>query len=187
MWGPFQGVSDQLSPKGPHRPEAVFATDDPTSDISAAWACKELLRQLLAAHGPTDPVQPARDRPPADPVPRRVRRRGHARDDPPGGHDRIVVAPDRRSPRTRCHQRQDRGLQPRHQADQARRLRLPEPGQLRKTPHVAQRSPTGRVNHQQSRSTSSTPPKCKEPPRPRWRAPGHHARSPIGRYARCQA
>ena len=44
---------DQLSPKALHRLRAVMSTDDPTGEISAAWACKELLRQLLAAHGPT--------------------------------------------------------------------------------------------------------------------------------------
>jgi len=44
---------DQLGPKALSRLKTVFATDDPTNEISAAWACKELLRQLLAAHGPT--------------------------------------------------------------------------------------------------------------------------------------
>jgi transposase len=44
---------DQLSPKALTRLKTVFATDDPTCEISAAWACKELLRQLLAANGPT--------------------------------------------------------------------------------------------------------------------------------------
>lgn len=44
---------DQLSPKALARLKTVFATDDPTNEIAAAWACKELLRQLLAAHGPT--------------------------------------------------------------------------------------------------------------------------------------
>jgi transposase len=46
-------AGDQLSPKALARLQAVFATDDPTHEISAAWTCKELLRQLLAAHGPT--------------------------------------------------------------------------------------------------------------------------------------
>lgn len=44
---------DQLSVKALSRLKTVFACDDPTSEISAAWACKELLRQLLTAHGPT--------------------------------------------------------------------------------------------------------------------------------------
>ena len=44
---------DQLSPKALARLKTVFTSDDPTNEISAAWACKELLRQLLAAHGPT--------------------------------------------------------------------------------------------------------------------------------------
>jgi len=43
---------DQLSPKALSRLTTVFATDDPTGEISAAWACKELLRQL-PADGPT--------------------------------------------------------------------------------------------------------------------------------------
>ena len=47
---------DQLSAKALTRLSTVFATDDPTNEISAAWACKELLRQLLAAHGPTRSV-----------------------------------------------------------------------------------------------------------------------------------
>ena len=32
--------------------KTVFDTDDPTNEISAAWAIKELLRQMLGAHGP---------------------------------------------------------------------------------------------------------------------------------------
>ncbi len=63
---------DQLSPKALARLKFVFTTDDPTREISTAWSCKELLRQLLAAHGP-DPVQPARDRAPQDPLPGRLR------------------------------------------------------------------------------------------------------------------
>jgi transposase len=46
-------AGDQLSPKALARLKTVMRTDDPTGEISAAWACKELLRQLLAAHGPT--------------------------------------------------------------------------------------------------------------------------------------
>ena len=44
---------DQLSPKALARLKGVFAAADPTKEISAAWSCKELLRQLLAAHGPS--------------------------------------------------------------------------------------------------------------------------------------
>ena len=44
---------DELSAKALTRLRTVFATDDPTNEISAAWACKEFLRQLLAANGPT--------------------------------------------------------------------------------------------------------------------------------------
>ena len=44
---------DELSEKAKARLEMLFTTDDPTKEISNAWTCKELLRQLLAAHGPT--------------------------------------------------------------------------------------------------------------------------------------
>ena len=46
-------AGDQLSPAGRARLRQVFDRDDPTNEIGAAWGCKELLRQLLAAHGPT--------------------------------------------------------------------------------------------------------------------------------------
>lgn len=75
-------------------------------------------------------------------VPRRLRGRGHVRNHPARGHNREVLARDRRLSRTRRHQRPQRGLQPRHQAG----LRLPQPGQLRTTHHVAQRDPPGRVS-----------------------------------------
>ena len=44
---------EQLSPKALARLKTVMRTDDPTGELRAAWACKELLRQLLAAHRPT--------------------------------------------------------------------------------------------------------------------------------------
>ena len=46
-------AGDQLGPNALARLREVFVTDDPTDEIAAAWACKELLRHLLAAHGPT--------------------------------------------------------------------------------------------------------------------------------------
>ena len=46
-------AGDQLLPKALPRLKTVMRTDDPTGEIRAAWACKELLCQLLAAHGPT--------------------------------------------------------------------------------------------------------------------------------------
>jgi transposase len=45
-------AGDQLGPKALARLKAVFDTDDPTNEISAAWGVKELLRQMLQAHGP---------------------------------------------------------------------------------------------------------------------------------------
>ena len=44
---------DQLSPQALAWLKTVRRTDDPTGEIRAAWACKELLRQPLAAHSRT--------------------------------------------------------------------------------------------------------------------------------------
>ncbi len=46
-------AGDTLSPQALARLKTVLATDDPSGQLSAAWAVKELLRQLLQAHGPT--------------------------------------------------------------------------------------------------------------------------------------
>jgi transposase len=45
-------AGNRLSRKQLNRLEYVLAVDDPTEEIAAAWACKELLRQLLAEHDP---------------------------------------------------------------------------------------------------------------------------------------
>jgi transposase len=45
-------AGNELGPKALARLKTVFETDDPTNEISAAWGVKELLRQMLAAHGP---------------------------------------------------------------------------------------------------------------------------------------
>lgn len=132
---------EALSAKGLARLKPAFATDDPATAISAGGQGAP-----ASALGSTrsDPVQPARDRPPPDPVPRGLHHRRQARNDPPGRDQHDVVARDRSLPTTRHHQRPHRRLQPRHQADRARRLRLSQPGQLRKAHHVAQRDPPGR-------------------------------------------
>ena len=46
-------AGDTLSPQARARLKTVLATDDRTGELGAAWAAKELLRQLLQAHGPT--------------------------------------------------------------------------------------------------------------------------------------
>jgi transposase len=45
-------AGNELGPKALARLRTVFDTDDPTNEISAAWGIKELLRQMLQAHGP---------------------------------------------------------------------------------------------------------------------------------------
>lgn len=47
-------AGNRLSRRQLARLKTVLATDDPTDEIGAAWACKELLRQLLAARDPWD-------------------------------------------------------------------------------------------------------------------------------------
>jgi transposase len=46
-------AGDTLNPAALARLTTVLTTDDPSGQLSAAWAVKELLRQLLQAHGPT--------------------------------------------------------------------------------------------------------------------------------------
>jgi transposase len=46
-------AGDTLNPAALRRLTTVLTTDDPSGQLSAAWAVKELLHQLLQAHGPT--------------------------------------------------------------------------------------------------------------------------------------
>ena len=46
-------AGDHLGPRALARLKAVLAADDPTHEIGAAWAVKELLRHLLAGNGPS--------------------------------------------------------------------------------------------------------------------------------------
>jgi Transposase len=43
----------QLSAKVLGKLKTILKQDDPTDEVGAAWACRKLLPQLLAAHGPT--------------------------------------------------------------------------------------------------------------------------------------
>jgi len=45
-------AGNELGPGALARLRTVFETDDPSNEISAAWGIKELLRQMLQAHGP---------------------------------------------------------------------------------------------------------------------------------------
>ena len=47
-------ASDRLGAHGLARLRAVFRSDDPMSEIAAAWAVKQRLRQLLAVSEPAD-------------------------------------------------------------------------------------------------------------------------------------
>jgi len=128
-----------LSDKQWKRLKTLFATDDPTGQIQAAWAAKECLRQLLdalpASDGPLV-VDPRRDPQEQEPALRPYEVRARLRrfydlaavaDIPEltrlarHRHRRDVVASDRGLPAPAGHQRQNRGLQPQ---DQARRLRF---------------------------------------------------------------
>ena len=48
----MDAAGDRLSRRQLDRLNRVLDADDPTGEISAAWGCKELLRQLLAQHEP---------------------------------------------------------------------------------------------------------------------------------------
>ena len=114
---------EHLSTKQRARLKATRAAENPTGEIGAAWGVKERLRMLLAE---TDE--------------HRIRHRlylfyrdapsRHARDDLAGAHHRDLVARGPHRPDDGSHRRPHRGLQPDHQADQARRLRLPQPREL---------------------------------------------------------
>ena len=137
----------------------ILRTDDPTDEIGAAWAIKELLRQLLAAHGPT-----------------RYSRSGTAHlrtrfltacvDADMPETTRLAATIERWWPEIEpflalgVTNARTEGHKPGDQTDQTSRLRVPEPSQLRKAHHDAQRDPPGRVNQQRSRST---PLKVEEP------------------------
>lgn len=121
--------AERLSTKQWLRLKRTLAIDDPTNEIAAA----------LGRQGATTPATcPARPRPdPRPPVPVLLRRRGlsHARDHPPREHHRDLVARGPGRPHQRRHQRPDRGLQPDHQAGQARRMRVHQHGKLPKAHH----------------------------------------------------
>src|SRR5512135_1506339 len=51
---PLLAAGDRLGRHGLARLRHVFAVDDPTEEMAAAWAVKEMLRALLAAREPAD-------------------------------------------------------------------------------------------------------------------------------------
>ena len=78
-------AGNRLSRKQLARLDRALATDDPTNEIGAAWACKELLRQLLAEHDPPGSGEPCGGS--TAPAPRRTCPNQPTRD-----HDRDLVA-----------------------------------------------------------------------------------------------
>ena len=147
-------AGNRLSRKQLARLDRVLAADDPTGEIGAAWGCKELLRQLLAEHDPTRIRQALwrfytacaeANMPETTRLATTIETWWPA----------ILVA----LTETR-HQRPDRGLQPDHQAGQARRLRVREHGQLSKAHHGPHRS------HPTATTGSMT-----RPPRPSTESP----------------
>ena len=138
-------AGDRLSQRQLARLNRVLAADDPTNEIGAAWGCKELLRQLCRATRPnpagcgasTTPA-PARTcpKPPAWPTTIET------------WWPHILVFLQHRR-----HERQNRGLQPHHQAGQTGRLRLPQPRQLPTPHHRPHRGHQNRVNKQRDEAT----------------------------------
>ncbi len=120
-------AGDTLGPKALARLTKTLRTDDPTDEIGAAWAIKELLRQLLAAHGPTSYSR-------SGTAHLRTRFLTACVDADMPETTRLAATIERWWPESG--------------------LRVQEPDQLRKAHHDAQRDPPGRVNHQRSRSTS---------------------------------
>jgi hypothetical protein len=115
---------EHISGKQRAKLDATLAAEDWTNEVGAAHAVKERLRMLLAESDP-------------DLIRRRLCQFYDAKADSHMNettrlamHDRALVAshPHRLDPGP--DQRPDRGLQPDHQADQARRLRLPQHRQL---------------------------------------------------------
>jgi len=145
--------ADHLSPKQWTRLNATLAAADPTNEIGAARAVKERLRMLLAEHEPSkirwrlaDFYDAAID---AN-MPETTRARQH---DP----DLVARCAGRphRGPVERPHRR----VQPDHQTDQTRRLRLPQPGQLPTPyPQPHRGHPTAKIS-----SMNGTPLKIEEP------------------------
>ena len=149
---------DTLSERGQAKLRTVLATDDPTSEIGAAWGVKEQLRRLLACTS-LDAAQRERHLQPLRHL------GGDARVHPAEEHHRHLVASDRHIHPHQSDQRQDRSRERDHQEHQTHRPWIPLPRQLQ-VPHPAlHRHPDGSVTTpvRPSRGNSETP---QRPPRP---------------------
>jgi hypothetical protein len=99
----------------------------------------------------------------------------HARDRPALGDHHRLVGRHRGPHRHRRHQRPHRSREHRHQADQAHRPRLPQPGQLPRSYPARQRRPDGSVNASLQRNRSPGTSKSRQSPL------GHAAANPRHR------
>ena len=139
-------AGDRLSERAVHRLDRVFAHDDATGEIGAAWGVKERVRMLLAC---TDLAGRGHR-------PRPARHHGacrrHARDLAAVGDHQRLVGRDRDLHRNQSHERPDRGREHRHQAHQAHRTGLPQPPPLPRRillrSHRQTRRRRTRLNHQ---------------------------------------
>lgn len=159
-------AGDRLSPRALDRLIATLHADDPTDEIGAACRVNELLRQLLAANGPTrysrHEVADRRTRFYAACIDRQV---------PEISRLAAMIATWWVSEieaflRTGITKRTDRGLQPSHQVDQAGRPRVSQPDQPRGAHHAPYGGSTGRVNTSSRRRTQTVIEQPGYPPAP---------------------
>ena len=138
---------DTLSARAKARLQTVFATDDPTQELSAAWGVKEQLRRLLN----TDTVEQARTEKMilgcyvlAADMEETWRLWAHHPD---------LVASDRGAHRDPRHQRPHRSREHRHQADQTHRPGIQKsqpttkPVSCSAAPPDARREPIDQAGH----------------------------------------
>jgi transposase len=131
---------DTLSPQARARLEVVFATDDPTDELSAAWGIKEQLRRLLK-------VQTVEQAPtPEDDLGLLPAGRRHGRELAAVGHHRGLVACHRSPHRAPGQQCSHRGSQHQHQTNQTHRPGISKSRPLPSPYPAHQRRPTRGVN-----------------------------------------
>ena len=138
---------DTLSARARDRLEQVFATDDPTGELSAAWGVKEGLRLVLKTTT-LDTARQAKTR-----LGRLGERRRHPPNRPALGHPEHLVAGHRGIHHQPGHQRPHRSREHRHQAHQADRTWLPQQHPL-PSPYPSPQRPPGAATPLTSQGTT---------------------------------